>query len=213
MTVRGKYSAVFFSFIVTSLSGSPPRSGTVACQASAFLVESAIWGEYLFTIAVAVVSYCILLHPLSSFTLALEKYWFLVDIGVCISALGVAGLHAGLYPAVYVGGFCWNVSNQAIIIPLRLRNLPYTSILRDHNVMYSTSSLIVYLGSLCFSLSSSCTGEYTRIFSARDFRSRVLNTHSAQPSEVVLRGSIMTSIAPPGEITAHLQCYRDHRRI
>ncbi len=106
-----KRRVVFFSFIVASLSGSPLRSGTVACQASAFLVESAIWCEYLFTIAVAVVSYCILLHPLSPCTLSLEKYWFFVDIGVCVGALGVAGLHTGLSPAVYIGGFCWNVSN------------------------------------------------------------------------------------------------------
>ncbi|KAF8329730.1 uncharacterized protein EI90DRAFT_3124965 [Cantharellus anzutake] len=105
---------IFFCFLVASLSGHPPRTGTAACQASAYLVESAIWGQYLFTIAVAVVSYCILLHPLSSFTLALEKYWFLVDIGVCVTALGVAGLHVGLYSAVYIGGFCWSGSQRNV---------------------------------------------------------------------------------------------------
>jgi len=101
---------VFLVSICASLAGHPPRDGTAACEASAIFVESATWVQYLLAITVAAVSYTLLLHPLSRVTLLLERYWILIVVLVCSVSVGIATLQASLYTAVYVGGFCWNVS-------------------------------------------------------------------------------------------------------
>src|ERR1700733_14025833 len=93
-----------------SRAGTPPRDGTAACETSAIFVESATWTQYLLAITVSAVSYTLLLHPLSRVTLLLERCWILIVVLVCSVSVGIAALQASLYTAVYVGGFCWNVS-------------------------------------------------------------------------------------------------------
>lgn len=103
---------VFLVPVLASLSGHPPLTGTLACEVSAVLAESATWAQYLFAIAVAAVSYFILLHPLSKITLALERYWYVIVTLLCSIAASVAGLQAAFYRGIYVGGFCWNVNTH-----------------------------------------------------------------------------------------------------
>ncbi|KAF8317482.1 hypothetical protein DL93DRAFT_2095822 [Clavulina sp. PMI_390] len=103
----------FLTPILASLSGHPPRDGSVACHISAVLAESATWSQYGFVISVAAVSYFLLLHPLSKPTFALERYWYLIVLVVLLLAGTVAGLQAAFYSPVYIGGFCWNASTGA----------------------------------------------------------------------------------------------------
>jgi hypothetical protein len=75
-----------------------------------------MWTQYLFTLAVAIVSFCILLYPLSPITLFLERAWQLPALAVCVIALGMAGLQYGLQRAVYIGGFCFNASSEISLV-------------------------------------------------------------------------------------------------
>lgn len=103
-------SLVFLISIIASLAGSHPSTGSAACELSALLNEGSTWMQYIMCISVSVVSYLLLLHPTSYWTLLLEKQWWMVVAAPCLLAVGLTTLQATHHGAVYVGGFCWNVS-------------------------------------------------------------------------------------------------------
>jgi hypothetical protein len=74
-----------------------------------------MWCQYLFTVAVATVSYAILLHPLSPFTIKLERHWYLLYLTIYFVSLVLSALQSGMYQAVYIGGFCFNKSESNVL--------------------------------------------------------------------------------------------------
>lgn len=103
-------SLVFLISLIASLAGSPPSTGSRVCELSALLNESATWGQYIMCISVSIVSYLLLLRPTSYWTLMLEREWWLVVVAPGLVAIVLTTLQATHHGAVYVGGFCWNVS-------------------------------------------------------------------------------------------------------
>ncbi|KAG8952649.1 hypothetical protein FRC04_004011 [Tulasnella sp. 424] len=114
----GLFVAHFFAaltlvfLLLFALAGAHPRSGTLLCQFLAVVVQLWQWSEYLWTVTLAWVTYCIIVDPLSIITQNIEQNWRYIPPLLYTLAVFFSVLQAGLYGTDYIGGFCYSHSRS-----------------------------------------------------------------------------------------------------
>ncbi|KAG9050077.1 hypothetical protein FS837_007830 [Tulasnella sp. UAMH 9824] len=110
----GLFIAHFFAaftltfLLLFALAGVHPRSGTLLCQFSAVVVQLCQWSEYLWTVTLSWVTYCVIVDPLSIITQSIERKWKYIPPVLYFLAMFFSVLQAGLYGTDYIGGFCYS---------------------------------------------------------------------------------------------------------
>jgi len=101
--------------ISVSLALSPEKlKAGQACDGLGTLLVAVLWTEHLWTLTLAVATFMILIYPLHTLTLWLEKRWYLLWIGVWTVSFGVAVLGYELYGYVPNGGICYYPSSSGL---------------------------------------------------------------------------------------------------
>ncbi|KAL7415503.1 hypothetical protein BDY24DRAFT_383179 [Mrakia frigida] len=106
--VMGIVGVISPSYYLATGRGPPSK----VCTFTAFMLLSSFWTQYLSAIFLAVSTYLILLHPLSSATRHLQRYWallFPITWAISFIAAGVAWRVTGF---AFRGGFCYYDSTR-----------------------------------------------------------------------------------------------------
>ncbi|KGB80158.1 hypothetical protein CNBG_5996 [Cryptococcus deuterogattii R265] len=115
---------------------------TTSCSGLGFMLTAILWSEHLWTLLLAFATYMILINPLHSMTLWLEKKWFYFYIIVWVIAvmMGLIGYKVyGYYPA---GGICFYGNNTGLYAEL-IQFIPRAIVCLTITILYSR--LIVFL--------------------------------------------------------------------
>ncbi|WVQ75919.1 hypothetical protein IAR50_005554 [Cryptococcus sp. DSM 104548] len=127
-----------------TLSGDGHRiqHGTTACSGLGFMLTTVLWSEHLWTLILAFATYMILIYPLHSFTLWLERRWYFLWglVWVISTMIGLVGFEVwGYYPA---GGVCYYGDNTGLYAEL-IQFIPRAVVCLTVVILYSR--LIVFL--------------------------------------------------------------------
>ncbi|KDQ16221.1 hypothetical protein BOTBODRAFT_144655 [Botryobasidium botryosum FD-172 SS1] len=184
--------AILFGVNTASLAGHHPRDGTAICSVTAFMVAAGLWAQYFWTMALATVTYLILVHPMSVYTSALERSWLTVGLGVYVTAFGLAGLQLGLYPAIYIGGFCF-AGDQGMIFNELMAFIPRCIVflvvvviyVRLHLFLRGSDTLLQSTDDMATHLATSRSKFVSRLVSARGFQhsASVASTNPRNPPD------------------------------
>ncbi|KIO15360.1 hypothetical protein M407DRAFT_35083 [Tulasnella calospora MUT 4182] len=115
----GLFIAHFFAaftivfLLLFALAGVHPRSGTLLCHFLAVVVQLWQWSEYLWTVTLSWVTYCVIVDPLSIITQNIERNWRYIPPLLYFLAVFFSVLQAGLYGTDYIGGFCYSQSSAS----------------------------------------------------------------------------------------------------
>ncbi|KAG8933311.1 hypothetical protein FRC01_009961 [Tulasnella sp. 417] len=114
----GLFIAHFFAaftiafLLLLALAGVHPRSGTLLCHFLAVVVQLWQWSEYLWTVTLSWVTYCVIVDPVSIITQNIERNWKYIPPLLYFLAIFFSVLQAGLYGTDYIGGFCYSHSRS-----------------------------------------------------------------------------------------------------
>ncbi|AFR97489.1 hypothetical protein C343_05632 [Cryptococcus neoformans C23] len=147
--------------------------GTTSCSGLGFMLTAILWSEHLWTLLLAFVTYMILINPLHSMTLWLEKKWFYFYIIVWVIAImmGLIGYEVyGFYPA---GGICFYGNNTGLYAEL-IQFIPRAIVCLTITILYSRLIVFLRRPDKIRAKSGSTTGYSNEIASDIRQRSRLL---------------------------------------
>ncbi|ODN79566.1 hypothetical protein L202_03520 [Cryptococcus amylolentus CBS 6039] len=116
--------------------------GTAACSGLGFMLTTVLWSEHLWTLILAFATYMILIYPLHTVTLWLERRWYILwgFVWVLSPMIGLVGYKVyGYYPA---GGVCYYGDNTGLYAEL-IQFIPRAVVCLTVVILYSR--LIVFL--------------------------------------------------------------------
>ncbi|WWD21594.1 hypothetical protein CI109_106080 [Kwoniella shandongensis] len=140
------FSLGVVGLIASSLSLAPEKGlmahGTNACSGLGFMFIALLWTEHLWTLTLAVATFMILIYPLHSVTLWLERRWYLLWAVVCVISITIAIIGYTVYGFYPTGGICYYGDNAGLYSEL-IQFLPRAIVCIVISVLYA--KLFVFL--------------------------------------------------------------------